>query len=99
MSDMTDLMNRGKALFESAYHGDAGAVDALLIAGAPLEARDRRGNTPLIVAAANGHEEVVDLLIDWGADVNATDLTGRTPLMGAAIGGHADTVRRTSKPS
>ena len=93
MTGTIDTMDKGKALFDAAYHGDAGAVDALLIAGAPLDARDRRGNTPLIVAAANGHQDVAELLIDWGANVNAADLTGLTPLMGAAIGGHTDTAR------
>ncbi|MDF2775523.1 MAG: hypothetical protein K0S86_5024 [Geminicoccaceae bacterium] len=82
---MTDTKVKALALFDAAFHGDSGAVDALLIAGAPLDARDRRGGTPLMVAAANGHDETVLLFLDWGADVNASDLTGLTPLMAAAI--------------
>jgi ankyrin repeat protein len=62
---MTDMLNKAKALFDAAYRGEAGAVDALLIAGAPLDARDRRGNTPLMVAAANGHDEVVASPRSW----------------------------------
>src|SRR4029453_10507136 len=89
----TDTFNKAKALFDAAYRGDAGAADALLIAGAPLDARDRRGNTPLMVAAANGHDEGVELLIDWGAQGDSADLPGLTALMAASIGGPADAAR------
>src|SRR5687767_3809294 len=93
MDDQMTEINRGKALFDAAYPGAADAAGALLVAGAPLDARERPGHTPRTVAAANGHEDVAELLSEWGADVNTSDLAGRTPLMVAAIGGHTDTTR------
>ena len=47
MTGTIDTREKGKALLDAAYRGDAGAADALLIAGAPLDARDRRGNTQI----------------------------------------------------
>src|SRR4029453_15727701 len=77
-TQMTDTFNKAKALFDAAYRGEAEGAHSPLIAGAPLDARDRRGNTPLMVAAANGHDEVVELLIDWGAEVDSAGLPGLT---------------------
>jgi ankyrin repeat protein len=81
---MTETIDKGKALFDAAYHGDAAAVDALLIAGAPLDARDKRRNTPLMVAAANGHDDTVGVLIDSGTYGNVYNFGSI-----AAYGGYA----------
>jgi len=56
----------------------------LLAAGAAVDARDRHGVTPLIVASW-GHRhtiraDVVRALLAAGADVNARDQWGRTAL-------------------
>jgi ankyrin repeat protein len=56
----------------------------LLKKGASLEARDRDGSTPLILAAGNGETAVVKLFLDKGADIEATDDYGQTPLIRAA---------------
>jgi ankyrin repeat protein len=42
-------------------------VKQLIAAGADLEAIDKSGNTPLMIAKSNGSEEIVKLLIDAGA--------------------------------
>ena len=73
---MTDTINRGKALFDAAYRGDAGAADALLIAGAPLDGRDRRGNTPLIVEKSRADQIIVDLVGLPRAEVKAGSYHG-----------------------
>ena len=53
-------------LIDAARDGDAGAVEALLLAGgADVSAY----NEALRYAAARGHKEVVDLLVAAGADV------------------------------
>jgi len=60
-------------------------VENAIRKGADVNARDNRGNTPLMWAAMdNPSTEVTIVLIKAGADVNATDNSGYTPLMGAA---------------
>ena len=59
-------------------------VTRCLQAGADLEARDRRGETPLHRAAIAGNAEVVTVLLEAGADPNARSLICQTPLHYAA---------------
>ncbi|MEE8433235.1 MAG: ankyrin repeat domain-containing protein [bacterium] len=59
----------------------------LLTAGAQPDARDRQGETPLMVAAGAGSIPSVRLLLERGADFNAVDLRGNSPLMFAASAG------------
>ncbi len=67
---------------DHAIHGAAaaGELDAvrLLLDGDPtlIEARDRKGATPLHRAVAAGAHEVMTLLLDRGADVHARHLDG-----------------------
>ena len=75
-------------LLEAASVGDAeGAKDALHN-GADVDARDRLGNTPLILASDGGYQEVVRLLIAYKASVNAVNKFGYTPLMSAVTNSH-----------
>ena len=69
------------------------AVKALLARGAKPDARERRGQTALMWAAAEGHTAVVRALIDAGADINATLDSGFTPFFFAVREGHIDVVR------
>ena len=70
----------------------ASDVQAELDAGADVNARKERGDTPLHLAARQGTAEVVQLLIAAGADVNARDEYGYTPLHSAAYNGTAETI-------
>ncbi|CAB0040298.1 unnamed protein product [Trichogramma brassicae] len=54
----------------------AGIIDALLEAGASIEARDRRGLSPLAVAVARYDTDLVRAFLDRGADVAALDEDG-----------------------
>jgi hypothetical protein len=73
-------------------------LSALLEAGAPLEVRDHRGRTPLMLAVigsrASKHVAVVDLLLRHGADVNAHDDMGWSVLHMLALVTHERDVRR-----
>jgi ankyrin repeat protein len=53
--------------------------------GADVNARDEKGNTPLMYAAQfNKNPEVTRMLLDAGAEVNTRNIYGWTPLMYAA---------------
>jgi ankyrin repeat protein len=55
-------------------------AEALLAAGAAIDARDARGRTALHYAAAVGYTDVVKLLVERGADLRVADADGVTPL-------------------
>jgi len=63
-------------------------VAQLLAAGAPVDARNAQGDTPLATAAVRGHLAVAQQLLLAGADVTAADSTGATALYRAAQCGH-----------
>ena len=75
------------SFFAAAREGRTDVVEALLDAGAPIDARDDRGYTALILAAYSGRAELARRLIARGADVCAGDARGNTALMGAAFKG------------
>ncbi len=52
------------------------------------EHRDKKGFTPLILAATAGHDKVVEILLGHGADIEAqSERTKDTPLSLACSGG------------
>src|SRR5262245_58833885 len=65
-------------------NADAQAIRTLLDNGADVNARDAKGNTPLILASLYASPECVQLLIEKGADANAANKAGATPLIRAA---------------
>jgi serpin B len=79
-------------LHQAAQRGDVGEVQALVAAGADVNAKDRRGRTALHVAALEGKQGVVQLLLAQGADVKAKDSGGCTPLHLAAWRSRRDVV-------
>ena len=55
-------------------------VAALLTARADIEARNQKGNTPFLFAAASGITDVVELLIKRRADLHVTNYVGKGAL-------------------
>lgn len=82
------------ALHTAAKEGHSGVVRVLLAAGAPLEARDDMGQTPLAVAAFFGRAEALDALLEAGARTDVTDTNGDTPAKLAAACNHTALVAR-----
>ncbi|MFH5775463.1 ankyrin repeat domain-containing protein [Paracoccus sp. NGMCC 1.201697] len=59
----------GTRLHQAAGQNDAAAITRLLAAGAEIEARDRNGATPLLVATHANAVEAARVLVQAGADV------------------------------
>jgi len=77
-------------LINAAEKGDTEMVKRAISNGADVNANDKYGVTPLMVAVLKGHTEVARLLIEKGADVNARNKDGVTSLMLASMKGHGE---------
>jgi ankyrin repeat protein len=67
----------------AAWKGHVAAVQALLDAGADINAHnsnDHWGTTPLHAAAHGNQKQVAQVLLKRGAQINAKNPSGRTPL-------------------
>jgi ankyrin repeat protein len=83
------------AEWERAVHdGSLDELQRLLSSGADINARDRHGQTALMLAAIEGHGDVVAWLVERGAALDHTAKYGLSALMLAVIGGHVGVVRR-----
>jgi uncharacterized protein len=78
---------------DAVLRGDADLLRDLLSRGIPPDARDRYGQTGLMLAAQRGHVTAVQLLIDQGANLNVTTKFGLSAVMLAVIAGHKETAR------
>src|SRR5262249_26118220 len=70
------------------------AVRATIEAGVDVDARDRHGQTALMLAAHAGHDAVVAALIEHGAALDVTAKWGLSALMLAIVAGHPVVARR-----
>lgn len=85
-TDLTETDSEGQTpLVLAAVEGRAGALKALLAAGAPVDYPGAGGQTALIAAAAAGNAPVLEILLRAGAAINLNDREGRTALHCAVI--------------
>lgn len=74
-------------LLTAAAGGDVDAVARALDDGAPIESRDHKDRTALLLAATFDHVEVARLLVERGADPNALDDRHDTPWLVTGVTG------------
>ena len=60
-------------LILASSHGNFGAVELLIKAGANVNKSANYGRTPLMYAASNGHLDCLRILIEARADINQVD--------------------------
>jgi len=75
---------------DAVRRGNADILHDLLSRGLDPDARDRHGQTGLMLAAHGGHLASVRLLIDHRANLNLTAKFGLSALMLAVIAGHKE---------
>ncbi|XP_063882151.1 uncharacterized protein LOC135112104 [Scylla paramamosain] len=78
------------ALLRAAREGALYVLQALLTAGADVDARTDLGNSPLHLAARGGYGEAIVQLVHSGAFVDAINRSGVTPLQMALAHGHVE---------
>ena len=93
VADLAYLMhNFAKAQLNNAsLNGDADLIKACIAFKAPLNEKDKDGNTPLHNAIA--HKEASELLIRNGADISALNANGRTAFAEAKLKGNPEVIK------
>ena len=93
----TNENNGLQLIHEAAREGNIEKLRTLLEAGAEIESRNEKGETPLHCAVSAGHTHIFYLLTGNDADLNARDHAGRTPLHVAVWKNHIGWVERLTR--
>lgn len=72
--------------------GDTAELEKMILSGLPINLRDSKGNSLLMLAAYNSHAETTSMLLKHGADVDLRNDHGQTPLGGVAFKGNSTLV-------
>ena len=81
-----------EAFLLASSEGHKDMVQALLKAGANVDAANGSGETALMAAAMHGHKDIVETLLSAGVSVDVAAAFGLTALMLAVREGHKDVV-------
>lgn len=82
-----------KGFAKAVAAGDLAMIRTLLDQGIDINAKNKEGETALMLACLEGRTEVARLFIEKGADLHAKDSVGATALLYAAVGGSLDTMK------
>jgi ankyrin repeat protein len=94
IAKLRDTDGNGRTVLHHAVvFNDGESVNAIITAGAGLDALDHAQSTPLHIAAAEGAPASVAALLAHGANASARDAYGRTPLHRAALAGEPAAAR------
>lgn len=78
---------------EAVLRGRVDELQRLVDCGIDIDTRNQKGQTSLMLAAAEGQAPVVTWLVTRGAALDQTAKYGLSALMLAVVRGHADVVR------
>ena len=67
-------------LHNAAYYNSPRSITQLIDYGAKIDAKNKRGQTPLHIAVEEGNLNIVKALLKHGADVSIVDNNNETPL-------------------
>jgi len=84
MMERAEKAKDANLFLKAIKNGDIERIKKLISQGADVNAKDKRGMTPLHNAAYYGQRQVAEVLIAKGANVNETDTAGQAPLHIAA---------------
>ncbi|WP_433783563.1 ankyrin repeat domain-containing protein [Pseudomonas frederiksbergensis] len=99
MSDKSRQMTPDEAaefaeqVFNKARDGDAVMLDRLISSGLPVNLRNSKGDTLLMLASYYGHVEAVQVLLKHKADPELRNGNGQSPIAGAAFKGNLAVVK------
>jgi ankyrin repeat protein len=80
LDQLSEMQYSENALHLAARNGHTAVIEALLKAGADVNALEGTHSTALMYAAYRGHLDAVELLIKQGAELNVRDNGGHTAL-------------------
>ncbi|XP_021708757.1 protein TANC2 isoform X2 [Aedes aegypti] len=83
-----DIITGETALTTACANGHTETVTILLSRGGATDVRNRKEQSPLLIAVKEGHWAIVERLLQSQTDVEQTDGNGKTALMVAAEEGH-----------
>jgi ankyrin repeat protein len=76
-----------------ARYGQTKELESMLQAKLPINLKDHKGNSLLMLAAYNGNLDTVEMMLNMGADANLKNDRGQTPLAGVCFKGYLDIVK------
>ena len=79
-----------QGLFALVREGDTQQLGAMVAQGVPVNFRNEKGDSLIMLAAYHGHLETSRLLLEAGADANVANDQGQTPLASVASLGQTD---------
>lgn len=82
-------------LLKAARENDTEKLSAALWAGTPVDSRDERGRTALLISTYANAVEAAEILIQRGADVNAKDDLEDSPYLYAGAEGKLEILKMT----
>jgi len=80
--------------FAAARLGDTAIINEFVNAGFPIDIKNRKGYTALMISSYNGRPEAVNKLLTLGANACAEDNRGNTAVMAAIFKGEFSIAKR-----